>query len=65
MTGDTSVDAHHVGHAFPDTVLALMSYNIGIQNAEVYGGRNWTNKHKRLQDDVKSAANLPKSTSDD
>ena len=42
MTGDTSVDAHHAGHAFPDTVLALMSYNIGIQNGEVHSGRNWT-----------------------
>ena len=58
-----SVDTHHAADAFTD--FALMSYNIGIQNAEVYGGRNWTNKHKRLQDDVKSAANLPKSTSDD
>ena len=25
MTGDISVDAHHAGHAFIDTTLALMS----------------------------------------
>ena len=54
MTADTSVDAHHAGHAFPDTVLALMSYNIGIQNKEVHSGRNWTQKYKRIRDDVES-----------
>ena len=48
-----SVDTHHAADAFTD--FALMSYNIGIQNAEIYGGKNWTNKYKRLQDDVKSA----------
>ena len=39
MTGDTSVDAHHAGYAFTDTTLALMSYNIGIQNAEIHTGK--------------------------
>ena len=48
-----SVDTHHAADAFTD--FALMSYNIGIQNAEVYGGRNWTNKYRKLQNDVKSA----------
>ena len=48
-----SVDTHHAADTFTD--FALMSYNIGIQNAEIYGGKNWTNKYKRLQDDVKSA----------
>ena len=32
-----------------------MSYNIGIQNAEVKEGKNWTTKWKRHRDDVKSA----------
>ena len=30
-----SVDAHHAAAAFTDTTLALMSYNIGINNNEV------------------------------
>ena len=32
-----------------------MSYNIGIQNKEVHSGRNWTQKYKRIRDDVESA----------
>ena len=55
MTGDTSVDAHHAGDAFPDTILALMSYNMGIQNAEIHTGRKWTEKYAKLRNDVKSA----------
>ena len=46
MTGDTSVDAHHAGDAFTDTTLALMSYNMGIQNAEIHSGKKWTAKYK-------------------
>ena len=55
MTGDISVDAHHAGHAFTDTTLALMSYNIGIQNNEVHSGKHWTQKYKKLRNDVESA----------
>ena len=55
MSGDTSVDAHHAGHAFTDTTLALMSYNIGIQNKEVHSGKNWTQKYKRIRADVEAA----------
>ena len=55
MTGDTSVDAHHAGDAFTDTILALMSYNIGIQNAEIRDGKKWTAKYTKLQNDIKSA----------
>ena len=42
--------------ALTDTTIALMSYNIGIQNNEV-GANYWENKYERLQDDVKSAFN--------
>ena len=45
-----SVDAHQA-----DTTLALMSYNVGIQNAEPSEGTKWTNKYKRLRDDIESA----------
>ena len=48
-----SVDAHHA--ADDGTTLALMSYNIGIQNAEIREGKNWTNKYRKLREDVKSA----------
>ena len=54
MTGDTSVDAHHAGDAFTNTILALMSYNIGIQNAEIHTGRKWTEKYAKLRNDVQS-----------
>ena len=50
-----SVDAHHAADDITDTTLALMSYNIGIQNAEIRSGKNWTNKYTRLREDVKSA----------
>ena len=38
-----SVDAHHAADDFTDTTLALMSYNICIQNPEPHSGKNWTN----------------------
>ena len=40
--------------ALTNTSIALMSYNIGIQNNEVLGNK-WPNKYKRLQDDIESA----------
>ena len=49
-----SIDAHHAADAFTDTTLALMSYNIGINNNEV-DAKGWKNKYMKLQDDVKSA----------
>ena len=55
VTEDTSDDTHLAGHALSDTVLALMSYNIGIQNKEVHSGKNWTQKYKRIRDDVEAA----------
>ena len=38
-----SVDAHHAADDFTDTTLALMSYNICIQNPEPHSGKNCTN----------------------
>ena len=54
-----SVDAHHAATAITDAPVALMSYNIGINNNEPTGtksGSSWhTMKYKKLQDDVKAA----------
>ena len=35
-----SVDAHHAADDFTETAIALMSYNIGINNTEP-GSKNW------------------------
>ena len=54
----SSGDAHPAADALTDDTLALMSYNIGIQNNEIPQGRklgNWGTKWQKLQDDVKSA----------
>ena len=54
----SSGDAHPAADALTDDTLALMSYNIGIQNTEIPQGRklgNWGTKWQKLQDDVKSA----------
>ena len=40
--------------ALTDTTIALMSYNIGINNNEV-GANYWENKYRKLQNDVRSA----------
>ena len=50
-----SVDAHHAADDITDTTLALMSYNIGIQNAEIRSSRKWTGKYTRPLEDVRSA----------
>ena len=51
-----SVDAHHAADAMQVTSVALMSYNVGINNTEPRG-KNWI-RHKRkyykLRDDIKS-----------
>ena len=49
-----SVDPHHAADAFTDTTVALMSYNLGIQNTEPLG-KNWAKKYVKLQNDIKSA----------
>ena len=36
-----SVDAHHAADALADTTVALMSYNLGIQNLEPNNAKNW------------------------
>ena len=36
-----SVDAHHVADALAATTIALMSYNLGIQNLEPNNAKNW------------------------
>ena len=56
-TENTSVDAHHAGYAFTDTTIALVSYNLGINNNEVPSSNSckWTSKWKRLRNDIASA----------
>ena len=49
-----SFDVHHAAKAMTDATVAVMSYNLGIQNNELRG-RNWDRKYRKLQDDVKSA----------
>ena len=51
----SSVDAHQATDAFTDTTVALMSYNVGIDNKEPGGKNNWPTKYRKLQNDVKSA----------
>ena len=36
-----NVDAHHAADALTDTTVALMSYNLGIQNLEPNNAKNW------------------------
>ena len=56
-----SVDAHHVVGNCPDdaeladTIVALMSYNIGINNNELNNKKTWAATYGELQDDIKAA----------
>ena len=50
-----SVDAHHAADATKETSVAVMSYNVGINNTEL--GRTWKlpkGKYRRLRDDIES-----------
>ena len=56
-----SVDAHRAADDCPDdaeltdTIVALMSYNIGIHNNELNNKNNWAAKYGALQRDIKAA----------
>ena len=56
-----SVDGHRAADSCPDdaglaeTIVALMSYNIGIQNNELDNNRKWAVTYRKLQDDIKAA----------
>ena len=56
-----SVDAHHAADDCPDdadltdTIVALMSYNIGIHNNELNNDNNWAAKYGAPQRDIKAA----------
>ena len=45
-----SVDAHH---AVTNTTVAVMSYNVGINNTEIMGN-HWASKYELLRDDIES-----------
>ena len=54
LTSRSSVDSPCVGCDSSDTVVALLSYNVGIQNQEVAGSK-WKNengKYNKLKKDV-------------
>ena len=56
-----SVDAHHAADDCPDdaeltdTIVALMSYNIGIHNNELNNKNSWAATYGALQRDIKAA----------
>ena len=60
-TSTGSVDAHHVADSclvdaeLTDTIVALMSYNIGINNNELNNKKNRVAKYGALQVDIKVA----------
>ena len=56
LTSRSSVDSPRVGCDSSDTVVALLSYNVGIQNQEVAGSK-WKNengKYNKLKKDVQN-----------
>jgi hypothetical protein len=54
LTSCSSADSHRADRVSPDTMAALLSYNVGIQNAEITG-KKWTKKdgkYNLLKNDV-------------
>ena len=54
LTSCCSADSHRAADVSPDTMVALLSYNVGIQNAEI-AGKKWRNrdgKYNKLKKDV-------------
>jgi hypothetical protein len=45
----SSVDVHHAANAYPDTIVAVMSYNVGILNAEIQSKKckKWEKKYMK------------------
>ena len=48
-----SADSHRADRVSTDTMVALLSYNVGIQNAEVAGQR-WQRKYDKLKNDLQA-----------
>ena len=48
LTSCSSADSHRADRVSPDTMVALLSYNVGIQNAEV-AGKRWERKYDKLK----------------
>ena len=55
LTSCSSADSHRAARVSPDTMVALLSYNVGIQNKEIVG-KNWkrkNGKYNKLKEDVR------------
>ena len=54
LASSSSADAHRAADGSPDTMVALMSYNVGIQNKEI-ARKQWRKedgKYQKLRKDV-------------
>ena len=47
LTSCSSADSHRADRVSTDTMVALMSYNVGIQNTEV-AGKHWGRANGQL-----------------
>ena len=56
LTSCSSADSHRAARVSPDTMVALLSYNVGIQNTEV-AGKHWgraNGKYNKPKNDVQA-----------